>query len=208
MPGMRASRGVVRTPLARITNRARMASPRSVVTVQRPVCLVPLRADDLGVEEAVVVEAVPLGDPLAVLEDLEARRELHRREVLHLLEQRQVRCRTRRRRRCPDSGSSTTCRRRRRPSRRSGCRRSRPGDNLYQSRSPANPAPTTRISHSSVSASRSTGGGRVVVLEVAGELAVHRHVVRRAAAHLVEVRGTAPAPRREGGVDLERWEAT
>ena len=35
MPGMRANRGLVRTPLARITKRARMASPRSVETVQR-----------------------------------------------------------------------------------------------------------------------------------------------------------------------------
>ena len=36
MPWMRASFGVVRMPLARITKRARMASPRSVKTVQRP----------------------------------------------------------------------------------------------------------------------------------------------------------------------------
>ena len=52
--------------------------------------LVPLGLLDGGVEEAVVVEAELLGHLLAVLEDLEARRELHRRDVLHLLQQREV----------------------------------------------------------------------------------------------------------------------
>ena len=88
-------------------------------------------------------------------------------------------CTTRRRRRCRDSGSSTTCRRRRRPSRRTGRRRTRPRCSLCQSNSPANPAPTTRTSHSSVSASRGTGSARVDVVEVLGELALHRHVVGR-----------------------------
>ena len=52
--------------------------------------LVPLGALDRGVEQAVLVEAELLGHRLAVLEDLEPRRELHRRDVAHLLEQRQV----------------------------------------------------------------------------------------------------------------------
>ena len=91
MPWMRASLGLVRMPLARMTNFARMASPRSVKTVQRCGVLVPLGAGHRGVEQAVVVEAELLRHLLAVLEDLEARRELHRREVLHLLQQREVR---------------------------------------------------------------------------------------------------------------------
>jgi hypothetical protein len=42
------------------------------------------------VEQAVVVEAAALGQRLAVLEDLEARGELHRRDVAGLVEQRQI----------------------------------------------------------------------------------------------------------------------
>ena len=87
---MRASLGLVRMPLARITYRARMASPRSVVHGPPPAVLVPLGRLDGGVEQAVVVEAELGGHLLAVLEDLEPRGELHRRDVAHLLEQREV----------------------------------------------------------------------------------------------------------------------
>ena len=52
--------------------------------------LVPHRGVDGGVEQALVVEAELVGHRLAVLENLEARGELHRGDVLHLLEQRQV----------------------------------------------------------------------------------------------------------------------
>ena len=52
--------------------------------------LVPLGLLDGRVEEAVFVETELHGHGLAVLEDLEARRELHRREVLHLFEKGQV----------------------------------------------------------------------------------------------------------------------
>ena len=52
--------------------------------------LVPHRRLHRRVEQAVLVERELLGHRLAVLEDLEARRELHRRDVAHLLEQREV----------------------------------------------------------------------------------------------------------------------
>ena len=52
--------------------------------------VVPHRFLDRGVEQAAVVEAEPLSHELAVFEDLEARGELHRRDVAHLLEERQV----------------------------------------------------------------------------------------------------------------------
>ena len=52
--------------------------------------LVPGRPLDRGVEQAVLVEAELLGQALAVLKNLEARRELHRRDVAGLFEQRQV----------------------------------------------------------------------------------------------------------------------
>ena len=173
-------------PLARITKRARIASPRSVYTVQRPVVLVPLGALDRGVEQAVVVEA-----ELARPSSGSTRRSRSPTRTSSSGRSPSPRaaggsCTTRRRRRCPDSGSSTTCRRRRRPSRRSGRRRSPPRVSLCQSSSPANPAPTTRISHSSVSASRGDRIGRVDVLEVLGELALHRHVVGRASPGLLE----------------------
>ena len=52
--------------------------------------LVPGRLLDGRVEEATLVEAEALGHLLAVLEDLEPGGELHRRDVAHLLQQRQV----------------------------------------------------------------------------------------------------------------------
>ena len=68
--------------------------PHGVATIgvdgPTAVLLVPLGLVDRGVEEAVVVEAEPFGQRLAVLEDLEPRSELHGREVAHLLQQWEV----------------------------------------------------------------------------------------------------------------------
>src|SRR5262249_20003022 len=52
--------------------------------------LVPGGLLDGGVEEAALVEAEALGHALTVLEDLEPRGELHRGDVAHFLQQRQV----------------------------------------------------------------------------------------------------------------------
>ena len=64
----------------------------SAVGEHRPAAgrLVPFGPVDRGVEQTALVEPEPLGHRLAVLVDLEPGRELHRRDVAHLLQQREV----------------------------------------------------------------------------------------------------------------------
>ena len=94
--------------------------------------------------------------------------------------------RTRRRRRCPGTGSSTTSRRRHRPSRRTARRRTRPATACTRAagRRTRRRRPARRTRPSTPRAARL---GRVHVVEVLAELALHRHVVRRAAAGLLEL---------------------
>ena len=90
MPGMPGSLGFCRYPLAIETNRARIASPRSVWMIQRELRCVPADFTDLGVQAGVAVEVVVFGDAPAVREDLRALGVLLGRDVPDLLEQRQV----------------------------------------------------------------------------------------------------------------------
>ena len=87
MPG---SFGRLYEPCVMTTKRARISSPRLVVSRQRLIVVVPPHRANLGGEDRTVVEPEMLADPLAVLEDLGAVGELLRGYEVELLQQRDV----------------------------------------------------------------------------------------------------------------------
>ena len=90
MPGMPGSFGRLSGPFAITTNRARIASPRLVETIQRAASSSQRSSVTRVWKQRVVVEVVVLCDALRVLEDLGREGVLLLRDVAELFEQRQV----------------------------------------------------------------------------------------------------------------------
>ena len=116
-PGCPGSFGRCSGPLAMMTKRARMRSPRLVETIQRRVSSSQRRSVTSVCRQRALVEPEVSGDVAAVLEDLRGARHTSPSGRSRPPRAAAGRCTTRRRTPRPDSGSSTTCRRRRRPSR-------------------------------------------------------------------------------------------